>query len=91
MKPFIQDTERVLTSANDLLKTGIYAENLVKVIENTPKDNVFTIGVFGGWGTGKSSIIKTAQETIEKKHKDVSSLPTMHGNMPTTLSEGCSF
>lgn len=71
MKPFIQDTERVLTSANDLLKTGIYAENLVKVIENTPKDNVFTIGVFGGWGTGKSSIIKTAQETIEKKHKDV--------------------
>lgn len=71
MKPFIQDTERVLTLANDLLKTGVYAENLVKVIENTPKDKVFTIGVFGGWGTGKSSIIKTAQEKIEKKYKEV--------------------
>lgn len=71
MKPFIQDTERILNSANDLLKTGIYAENLVKVIENTPKDRVFTIGLFGGWGTGKSSIIKTAQNTIEKKHSDV--------------------
>jgi hypothetical protein len=71
MKPFIQDTERILNSANDLLKTGIYAENLVKVIENTPKDKVFTIGLFGGWGTGKSSIIKTAQNTIEKKHSDV--------------------
>lgn len=71
MKPFIQDTERILNSANDLLKTGIYAENLVKVIENTPKDKVFTIGLFGGWGTGKSSIIKTAQNTIEKKNTDV--------------------
>lgn len=71
MKAFIQDQERVLNTTNDLLKTSVYAENLVKVIENTPQDKVFTIGVFGGWGTGKSSIISTAQDTIEKKHKDV--------------------
>lgn len=66
MKAFIQDRERVLDSVNDLLKTSVYAENLVKVIENTPKDKVFTIGVFGGWGTGKSSIIRTAQDRIEE-------------------------
>lgn len=71
MKAFIQDRERVLNTNNDMLKTGVYAENLVKVIENTPNDKVFTIGVFGGWGTGKSSIISTAQDTIEKKHTDV--------------------
>lgn len=71
MKAFIQDKERVLSTVNDLLKTSIYAENLVKVIENTPKDKVFTIGVFGGWGTGKSSIIRTAQETVEVANKDV--------------------
>lgn len=69
MKAFIQDRERVLDSANDLLKTSVYADNLVKVIENTPKDKVFTIGVFGGWGTGKSSIIRTAQDKIEEVHK----------------------
>lgn len=69
MKAFIQDRERVLDSVNDLLKTNVYAENLVKVIENTPKDKVFTIGVFGGWGTGKSSIIRTAQDRIEEAHK----------------------
>lgn len=69
MKAFIQDRERLLDSANDLLKTGVYAENLVKVIENTPKDKVFTIGLFGGWGTGKSSIIRTAQDKIEEAHK----------------------
>lgn len=71
MKTFIQDRERLLDSANDLLKTGVYAENLVKVIENTPKDKVFTIGLFGGWGTGKSSIIKTAQDKIDDQHKNV--------------------
>ena len=71
MKQFIQDNERVLNATSDLLKTGVYAENLVKVIENTPKDKVFTIGVFGGWGTGKSSIVKTAQDKIEKEHRDV--------------------
>ena len=71
MKAFIQDTERVLNFSNDLLKTSVYAENLVKVIENTPKNKVFTIGVFGGWGTGKSSIIRTAQDMIENVHSDV--------------------
>lgn len=71
MKSFIPDKERVLDSASDLLKTSVYAENLVKVIENTPTDKVFTIGVFGGWGTGKSSVIRTAQEKIEKAHSDV--------------------
>lgn len=72
MKAFIQDRERVLDSANDLLKTSVYAENLVKVIDNTPKNKVFTIGVFGGWGAGKSSIIHTAQDKIESSHEKVS-------------------
>lgn len=71
MKPFIQDIERILDAENDLLETKVYSEDLVEVIENTPKDKVFTIGVFGGWGTGKSSIIKTAQKVIEEKNKDV--------------------
>lgn len=71
IKPFILDNERVLSSNTDLLKTSVYADNLEKVIENTPQDSVFTIGVFGGWGTGKSSIIRTVQDKIEKKHKDV--------------------
>lgn len=71
MKPFILDNERVLDSSNDLLKTRVYADNLVQIIENTPKNKVFTIGVFGGWGTGKSSIINTARSIIEGKNKNV--------------------
>ena len=90
MKAFIQDRERVLDSANDLLKTSVYADNLVKVIENTPKNKVFTIGVFGGWGTGKSSIIRTTQERLRVHTRMSSSSLMMLGNTPTIHSVGCS-
>lgn len=68
---FIVDEEISLNESNDILKTKVYADELVKVINNTPKDKVFTIGLFGSWGTGKSSIIKTAQDKIEKENKNV--------------------
>ena len=62
---FIVDEEISLSGENDILKTKVYADTLSEVISNTPKDRVFTIGLFGGWGTGKSSIIKTAREKLE--------------------------
>ena len=68
---FIVDEEISLNESNDILKTKVYADELVKVINNTPKDKVFTIGLFGSWGTGKSSIIKTAQDKIEKENNKV--------------------
>ena len=68
---FIVDEEISLNESNDILKTNVYANELVKVINNTPKDKVFAIGLFGSWGTGKSSIIKTAQDKIEKENKNV--------------------
>lgn len=62
---FVVDEEISLSNGNDILKTKIYADNLSDVITNTPKDRVFTIGLFGGWGTGKSSILKTVREELE--------------------------
>mgnify|MGYP003299558801 CR=1 FL=1 len=67
---FIEDKEIDLNN-NDILKTKVYADNLVKVINNSPNNKVFTIGLFGGWGVGKSSIIKTAQQEIEGKDKKI--------------------
>ena len=67
-RAFIVDEEiSLLEEKDDLLKTKIYADNLAEAILNTPSERVFTIGVFGSWGTGKSSIIKTAQEEIKNK------------------------
>lgn len=68
---FIIDEEKALKvlengTSMDYLNTGIYAEALAKSIECVPENKSFTIGLYGDWGTGKSSIIKT----LEEKYKD---------------------
>lgn len=63
---FILDEEINLLGSNDLLNTRVYADNLEKAIVNAPKGKSFTIGLFGEWGSGKSSIIKTVRERLEK-------------------------
>jgi hypothetical protein len=47
---------------NDLLGTSVYVETLEKIIKGS--DTPHTIGLFGSWGSGKSSIIKTLQEKL---------------------------
>ena len=63
------------SNSNDYLNTTLYAEVLKKSILNAPENKGFTIGLFGEWGSGKSSIIKTVEEKIteeeEKKGKKV--------------------
>ena len=70
-RKFIIDEEISLFEGNDILKTKIYSDNLQKIILNTPNNKVFTIGLFGSWGAGKSSIIKTAKEDIEKGNPQI--------------------
>lgn len=63
---FISDQEIDLNK-HDFLKTKVYADNLVEVINNTATDNVFTVGLYGSWGSGKSSIIETAKQSFDEK------------------------
>jgi hypothetical protein len=52
----------------DLMGTGPYVDVLEKMIEdNIEKDTPLTIGLFGGWGSGKSSIIKTMSDRFSQK------------------------
>lgn len=60
---FIIDEEIGLTEENDILETKRYAESLKDTILNAPTP--FNIGLYGEWGSGKSSIIKTAQTQLE--------------------------
>lgn len=62
---FLIDKEIDLNNS-DFLKTKIYADNLSKIINNVEPNKVFTIGLFGNWGTGKSSIIKTSQQDFDE-------------------------
>ena len=63
-RQFIPDREIVLSKDTDLLNTSIYANNLVDLIKSAPLGQVFNIGLFGSWGSGKSSIIATAKEQL---------------------------
>lgn len=65
-RPFIEDKEIILSKDVDLLNTDVYVNSLAKVLSNSPKDTPFTIGLFGEWGSGKSSIIKTVQHRLKK-------------------------
>ena len=47
---------------NDLLGTSVYVETLEKIIKNSHTPH--TVGLFGSWGSGKSSVIKTLQEKL---------------------------
>lgn len=63
---YIPDKE-INLEKGDLLGTKPYVETLQEIISksNTP----FTIGLFGGWGVGKSSIIKTIKEKFNDDSK----------------------
>ncbi|MBA7514200.1 hypothetical protein ES705_06225 [subsurface metagenome] len=61
---YIPDKE-INLEKNDLLGTYPYVDTIFKAVDNC--DTPFTIGLFGGWGSGKSSIMKTFQEKIEKE------------------------
>lgn len=70
---FIFDKEINLKHSNsqnkDALNTSTYADRLIYCIEKAPKNRSFTVGLFGEWGSGKSSVIKTMQDTYPPKVK----------------------
>lgn len=63
---YIPDKE-INLEENDLLGAKPYAETLSEIIVNS--DTPFTIGLFGGWGVGKSSIIKTLEDKFNENTK----------------------
>ena len=63
---YIIDKE-INLSEKDSLNGKSYAETLEKTILNIPENNSFTIGLFGEWGSGKSSIIKTTKNKLESQ------------------------
>lgn len=59
--------EEVNLNRIDLLNSRTYASTVKEAIINTPKDKSFTIGLFGEWGSGKSSIIQTVKNELENQ------------------------
>ena len=53
---------------SDLLNTMTYVNTLTESVMNVDDNKSFTIGLFGEWGSGKSSVIKTFTGLIDKKY-----------------------
>lgn len=53
-------------TSNDLLHTKQYADILLQSIKDAPQGESYTIGLFGEWGSGKSSVITTMSENVSK-------------------------
>lgn len=64
---FIEDKEISFRGEDDCLQLNQYADVLKSTIESSPQNETFTIGLFGKWGVGKSSIVKTVQDTCKSK------------------------
>lgn len=62
----IPDTEIILTEKNDILGTLPYVSVLKEMIANN--EGKLTIGLYGTWGSGKSSIIKTLIKQIKNDY-----------------------
>ncbi|GAI18265.1 unnamed protein product, partial [marine sediment metagenome] len=65
----IPDKELVLTDENDFFNTRVYVDTLKRIVEDADISETYTIGLFGGWGTGKSSIVRTLGKKLEKQEK----------------------
>lgn len=66
LRKLIVDSERNLFENEDLLGTMCYADQLSDAIKSVPNKQAYTIGLYGTWGSGKSTIIRTAKEKLEK-------------------------
>lgn len=66
MRKLIVDSERNLFENEDLLGTMCYADQLADAIKNVPNEQAYTIGLYGTWGSGKSTIVRTTKEKLEK-------------------------
>ena len=54
---------------NDLLHTKQYADILLQGIKDAPQGEAYTIGLFGEWGSGKSSVIETMTANAAKDNE----------------------
>ncbi|MEQ5790376.1 hypothetical protein J4E06_04880 [Muricauda sp. NFXS6] len=59
---FIPDEVLKLTEKNDLLGTKPYSDTIFEIVNNC--DGSKNIGLFGSWGSGKSTILSTLENRI---------------------------
>lgn len=55
----------ITKSTEDILNRGFFAKSLAKTIASYSNSTSFTIGLYGAWGSGKTSLINMVLEAVE--------------------------
>ena len=63
--------EPIKKSEDDKLNRRSFAESLAKTIVQNSFSSSFSIGLYGKWGSGKTSLVNMVLETVEKYDKNV--------------------
>jgi predicted KAP-like P-loop ATPase len=62
--------EPIITHKKDKFGRADFAKGLAEALIKIPNNESSTVGLHGAWGSGKTSIIKLAEEYIAENHKD---------------------
>lgn len=62
--------EAISTSKDDKFGRALFAKGVAEALIKVPSSQSFTVGLYGSWGSGKTSIIRMAEEYLAKHHKD---------------------
>ena len=61
----------ITRSSDDKLNRQSFAESLARVLLRSTFPTSFTVGLYGEWGSGKTSLLNMVIEQVEAKNKDV--------------------
>lgn len=61
----------ITKSSEDKLNRGSFANSLANVLIEYSAPYSFSIGLYGEWGSGKTSLLNMVLETVEERDKDV--------------------
>lgn len=70
MSPFRIISDVAVTLKNDQLNFKRYLDPVTSVLTDPQSQTPFTIGVFGSWGSGKSSLLTMLDERLKNDYED---------------------
>ncbi len=57
-------------SEDDKIGYGVYASGLVRMVKSVDATGSFTIGIYGEWGQGKTSMLRQIKKSLDGQDDD---------------------